>query len=172
MAAIFNLKALGFLALSLFFITDNLAYRDAENGKVKILVPANFLHLTKQNMPKRPGEDPPDDYFFSKDTTEEILFLTFPSYAANLNSARPMMDGAMRMAKKVYFNDTTTVSGIKMYLTEYDLVEKGKTKYVRAFIFNIGNSTLLGGISCNIALKTQWQPIGEKILKSLRIETK
>jgi hypothetical protein len=172
MATIFNLKLAAFAALSMLFIGDNLAYRDAENGKVKILVPAGFVHLTKPNIPKKNGEDPPDDYFFNKDTTEEILFLAFPQYSQDLNSVRPMMNGVMKTAKKAYFNDTTTVNGIKMYVAEYDLTEKGKTKYVRAFFFNAGKTTLLGGISCNIALKNQWKPISEKIFKSLRVNAK
>ena len=174
MAAIFNFKWSALWGLPMLLLTGDLGYRDAENGKVKILVPTDFVHQTKQNyVPKKKGEEAPDDYFFNKDTTEELVFLTFPMHTPDLNTLRPIMGGTMKSGPdKVYFNDTTTVNGIKMYITEYDIMEGAKMKHVKAFIFNVGNDTFEGGLTCNADQKSQWQPIGEKMLKSLRIKTR
>jgi len=174
MAAILNFKLAALLGLSMLLLTGDLVYRDAENGKVKILVPNNFVHQTKQNyVPRKPGEEAPDDYFFNKDTTAELFFITYPMHARDLNTLRPIMGATMKSGpNKVYFNDTTTVNGIKMYITEYDILEGAKMKHIKAFVFNVGNDTFEGGLTCNATQKNQWQPIGEKIIKSLRINTK
>jgi len=166
----FNIKLIAVLfALSALPLADNLQYRPVCGGTVKILVPKDFLYRSKTTYVPKPGEFVPDDYFFCIDTSKEIEFYKTPVFAKDLISLKPLFAESLKQeAVKVYFNDTLTVNGIKMYVAECDKIDGGKMKHIKFFEFNVRDSTYSGGIGCLIKLRDQWMPTGEKIFRSIK----
>jgi hypothetical protein len=96
--------------------------------------------------------------------------LKFATNESNLNDFRPMMTGVSQIpGTKTYFNDTTTVNGIKMYVFEADGKDGDIPKHIKTFIFNADGATYMGGTACLISLKDQWRPVSEKIIRAIKI---
>jgi len=171
MNAAFNVKLFaGLFTLVALLLADNLEYRSAGGGAIRVLVPKDFLYCSKNNYVPKPGEVAPDDYFFCSDTSKEIEFYKTPVFAKDLISLKPLFAESLKQeATKVYFNDTLTVNGIKMYVAECDKIDGGKMKHIKFFEFNVRDSTYSGGIGCSIKLKDQWMATGEKIFRSIKI---
>jgi hypothetical protein len=156
-------------ATALSFAYD-LEYKKVENGKISVLVPKGFVYQNKITFKPKPGSSVPDDYFFNKDTSEEVEFIKYPLYMPNLITFKPLMDRAMKTeAKATYYNDTATINGTKMYVMEYEATDEGKMKYVKVYLFNIKDTTYMAGTGCHIGLKNEWKPTSDKILNSLRL---
>jgi hypothetical protein len=160
----------GLLALCLVSFADNMSYRNAEGGKIKFLVPVDFQYYSKaQYVPQYKGDGTPDDYFFSKGRSEEIAVIQLSASAGNLTDLRPMMTGVAQMGTKTYFNDTTTVNGIKMYVLEVDGKDGEILKHIKYFALNADGATYLCSLACLINLTGQWKPTAEKIIRSVKI---
>ena len=159
----------GVLGLSL--TSYELERKDVLNGELSMLIPKDFIHISKENyIPEYDGAPKPDDYYCNADTTIEISFLKTPKHSNDLNWCKGFSKMAFLMlASKTYFNDTLTNNGIKMHLTEFESTFKGKKTYSKVFFINMENYTVIGNISCDIELKKQWIPYATKIFKSIKL---
>jgi hypothetical protein len=140
------------VSLSSFLI--ELAYRDVVDGNLKILIPKDFMHVDKQSYKlSYQGDKAPDDFYCNKDTSESIGFLKTKPSANNFDWCKQMVQELiLNTETKIYFNDTTSINGNKVYVVAFDGMDKGKLKYMKMFFLNIGGHGILGIISCNLGL--------------------
>ncbi len=157
-------------AIALSFTID-LEYRNMIDGKLKILIPKNFIHVPKGSYKLHyEGEPAPDDFYCNKDTSESVSFLKSPQYLPDVSSCRQFSSLLqLNPTFKVHFNDTITVNGNKMYLIDMEAMDVGKLRYGKMFFINIKDATYIGEISCNVALKKTWLPVSDRILKSIKV---
>ena len=157
---------------ALLFIpnADNLAYRDVEGGKIKMLIPADFKHQSKaEYKPKYQGDNPPDDYFFNTDMSEEVAITKMGGTATDVNSMRDMMTGVAKMlATKVYFNDTTRIKGVKMWMLEMEGNDGHAAKYIKYEFFNAGDVPYMAAAECQPQLKDKWKPVSDRIMSNIK----
>jgi len=157
-----------FAITSLSFIID-LEYKDVAGGELKILMPKNFLKIsTKSFKPSAPGQPIPEDYYGNKDTSEKIAFVKLQK--GDLKDWEHML-GIMisSSATKIYFSETKSINGNKIYIAKYDASGNKKSFYIDFFLINTKNNTIWGTITCDKKLKEEWFPTSEKILNSIKI---
>jgi hypothetical protein len=157
-------------AITLSFSID-LEYRNVVNGKLKILIPKGFIHVPKGSYKLHyEGEPAPDDFYCNKDTSESVSFLKSPQYLPDVSACKQFSSLLqLNPTFKVHYNDTITVNGNKMYLIDMEAMDVGKLRYGKMFFININNTTYVGEISCNVALKKAWLPVSDRILKSIKV---
>jgi len=157
--------------VSISFVAADLEYKDVLGGDMKMLIPNNFIHITKEAYKLHyDGDIAPDDYYCNKDTSESIGLLSMPKKTNDFVWCRNMVNMAfLSQASKTYFNDTTTINGNKAYVAVFEGTDVGKLKYMTMFFINVKEKVVMGGITCDIKLEHEWMPTSEKILKSIKL---
>ena len=151
--------------------SGDLAYRDVAGGKLKMLMPADFINVPKEAYKKHYADEPVPDYFYcNKDTSEYVALMKMPNRMADLSQAKQMGQMALLdSTTKVHFNDTITVNGNKIYLLDMDSKLGRKPESIKTFIINIPDGTVMGMISCNLALKKTWLPVSDQMFRSIKL---
>jgi len=161
------------MAIVILSFRGDLAYRDVMGGQLKMLIPADFINVPKGGYKQHyAGEPTPDDFYCNKDTSEYVALIKLPIRLDDLGHAKQQIGqmALMDTSNKVYFNDTTTINGNKIYLLDLDGTALGKRSALKTFIVNTRNGgSLMGVISCDIALKKAWWPVTDQMLRSIKL---
>jgi hypothetical protein len=168
-----RLRTAAIITLSIFIFSfgSDLAYRDVLAGQLKMLIPTDFIRVPKESYKPHYEDDKiPDDYYCNSDTSVYVGFVKLPWKANDMSQAKQAMQMAtLDSANKIHFNDTLTVNGNKLYLLDMDGMDEGKRKFLKMFFINTKESSVMGIITCNIALKKTWSPMMEQMFKSIKI---
>ena len=161
------------MAIVILSFRSDLEYKDILDGKLKMLIPADFIHVPKGSYKLHYiGDRAPDEFYCNKDTSEYLALEQLPKITVNFSHVK---EESVRLAwsdtinNKVHFNDTITINGNKIYLLETDGMDSGKFKATKTFIMNTNDGAVLGVISCDIGLKQAWAPISDRMLKSIKL---
>jgi len=145
--------------------------RDVLNGKLSMLIPEDFILVTREDYPPaKRAKIRYNSLYTNSDTTVSISFMEIPKRSNNLDWCKPFTQTAFLMrASKTYFNDTISINGNKMHLAEFESTFSGKKTYMKMFYINLESTTVIGNISCHLVHKEQWISSAVKVFQSIRI---
>jgi hypothetical protein len=171
-------SAIFLMAIVTLSFSSDLEYKDVLDGKLKMLIPADFIHVPKGSYKLHYiGDKAPDEFYCNRDTSEYLALEQLPKITVNFSHVKELVqlvwsyptNNSDTTNNKVHFNDTTTINGNKIYLLETDGMDSGKFRATKTFIMNTHDSAVLGVISCDIGLKQAWAPISDRMLKSIKL---